>query len=506
MSNHEASRSAGRGVLWTMGAKAVFIGTGFVVQLLLPRALGNPEEWGRYSTVATLTAIVTNTLIAALLQTVSKRTSDDETSRARTQREGLWIGAGFAILFGGGFAAAAPFIASFWQRDATLTPLLITAAGIIAAYCLYAPLIGSLNGQRHFSKQAMFDMGFALLRGAAILVGALSAAATGAVFGFAGAAALIVVIALLTVGIGKGPTHPNFREWMAYLVPIAIYQASINGVLQLDQPLLRANLADLALARGDTPEEAAALASSMAGFYRAAQTFAFVPYQLVLSITFVVFPTVARTTTTNDVEGTRTAIRGAMRLSLIVLLAMAMPIAGASNGIMRIAYQETYLVGAPALAFLAPGLVSFALFAIGASILAGAGRARTTAGIAVFALGLVILSNSIAVRAAGVGEHAIVAAAIATSLASLTALVLVGFVIHRSFGAFLPPLSTLRALLSGGCAWFIAHSLPHQSPLGAIIACAAGFLIYFGALLLLREIGPSDLALLRGVLSRRARS
>jgi stage V sporulation protein B len=488
-----------------MGAKAVFIGTGFVVQLLLPRALGNPEEWGRYSTVATITAIVTNTLIAALLQTVSKRTSDDEGSRTRTQREGLWIGAGFAIFFGGGFAAMAPFIASFWQRDATLTPLLIGAAGVIAAYCLYSPLIGSLNGQRQFSKQAMFDMGFALLRGSAILIGAISAAAAGAVFGFASAATIIVVIAAIVIGIGKGPAHPNLREWMAYLVPIAIYQASINGVLQLDQPLLRANLADLALARGDTPEEATAIASSMAGFYRAAQTFAFVPYQLVLSITFVVFPTVARTTTTNDANGTRAAIRGAMRLSLIVLLAMAMPIAGASDGIMRIAYQETYLVGAPALAFLAPGLVSFALFAIGASILAGAGRARTAAGIAVSALILVIITNSAAVRAVGIGDHSIVAAAIATSVASLLALIAVGSVIHRLFGAFLPPLSTLRALLSGGCAWLVAHSLPHQNALGAIGACIAGFLTYFIALVIFKEIGSNDIALLRGVISRRAR-
>lgn len=486
-----------------MSAKAVFIATGFFVQLLLPRALGSPEEWGRYSTVATITAIVTNTLIAALLQTVSKRTSDDEARATRTQREGLWIGAGFAVLFGGGFAAAAPLMASHWQHDETLTPLLLGAACIIAAYCLYAPLIGSINGQREFSKQAKFDMGFALLRGSAILIGAVTAAAAGAVLGFATAAAIIAVFAIALIGYGSGPSFPNIRAWMAYLIPIAIYQASINGVLQLDQPLLRANLAELALSRGDSAEEATALASSMAGFYRAAQTFAFVPYQLVLSITFVVFPTVARTTTTNDIEGTRTAVRGAMRLSLIVLLAMAMPIAGASSGIMRIAYQETYVAGAPALAVLAPGLVSFALFAIGASILAGAGRARTTALIATASLVLVIVANRTAVRAVGIGDHTIMAAASATSVASLAALIAVGAIICRSFGAFLPPLSTIRTLLSGGCAWLAAHSFPHESALGALGACFTGALAYFVALVLLREIGPSDVALIRRVLSRR---
>lgn len=487
-----------------MSAKAVFIATGFFVQLLLPRALGSPEEWGRYSTVATITAIVTNTLIAALLQTVSKRTSDDEAAAARTRREGLWMGAGFAVLFGGGFAAAAPLMASHWQRDETLQPLLLGAACIIAAYCLYAPLIGSINGERHFSKQAKFDMGFALLRGTAILIGAITAAAAGAVMGFAAAAAIIVVMAIALIGAGDGPSFPKARAWMAYLVPIAIYQACINGVLQLDQPLLRANLADLALSRGNSAEEATALASSMAGFYRAAQTFAFVPYQLVLSITFVVFPTVARTTTTNDAEGTRTAIRGAMRLSLIVLLAMAMPIAGASSGIMRIAYQEAYVAGAPALAILAPGLVSFALFAIGASILAGAGRARTTALIAKSSLVLVIVANHVAVRSVGIGDHTIMAAAFATSLASLAALIAVGAIIHRSFGAFLPAGSTLRALLAGGGAWLVAHLLPHESALSALGACISGALAYGAILVVLREIGPSDVALIRRVLSRRS--
>src|SRR5687767_8408313 len=40
----DEARSAGRGVLLTMGAKAAFIATGFGTQLLLPRLIGD-EEW-----------------------------------------------------------------------------------------------------------------------------------------------------------------------------------------------------------------------------------------------------------------------------------------------------------------------------------------------------------------------------------------------------------------------------------------------------------------------------
>ncbi|MDQ3033527.1 MAG: hypothetical protein M3Y87_14000, partial [Myxococcota bacterium] len=409
-SEQEAAR-AGRGVLWTMTAKAVFIGTGFGVQVALPQIFDDPEQWGRYSTVATITAIVTNTLVASMIQTVSKRTSEDEASADRTHREGLWIGMLLAFLLGGGFAAASPLLATHWQRDATLAPLLATAAVVIVSYSLYSALIGSINGRRQFSKQASFDMGFALLRGGAIVIGALSFAAAGAIAGFAAASVIVLVIALWVVGTGRGSAgRTDWRAWAAFLIPIAVYQASINGVLQLDQPLLRANLADLAPESGYSAREATAVASSLAGFYRAAQTFAFVPYQLILAVTFVVFPTIARSTSSGDAEATRTAIRGAMRFSLIVLLAMAAPIAGASDGVMRVAYRETYLAGAPALAILAPGLVPFSLFAIGASILAGAGRARTTAAIAFGALVIVVAANTIAVRTVGVGPDALIAA------------------------------------------------------------------------------------------------
>lgn len=499
-----AAASAGRGVLWTMGAKVVFLGAGLGTQLVLPRVLGDPEAWGRYATVAAIAAIATNTLVASTVLTVSKRTSEHGADAGHAQREGLAIGAVLAVLLGGGFAAAAPLLAGAWQRDATLTPLLATAAIVVASYAVYAAAIGSLNGRRLFAAQARFDMGFALLRSAMILGGAALGAAAGAIAGFAGAAVIVTIVALLVVGPGarRRGAAIDWRAWLAFFVPVAIYQASLNGVLQIDQPLLRASLADLALDAGRGAEEASEIASRWAGFYRAAQTFAFVPYQLILSVTLVVFPTVSRSTSSGDAEATRTAIRGAMRFSLVVLLAMAAPIAGASDGVMRIAYPEPYLDGAPALAVLAPALVPFSLFAIAAAILAGAGRARTTAGIALGALAVVVVLNVIAVRSVAT-EHAIVAAALATGAGSLVALLAAGATVQRLFGAFLSPLSAARALAAAGAGYGVARVVPHASAIGAIGACAAGALAYLAALVLSRELGSADLALLRRVLRPR---
>jgi stage V sporulation protein B len=487
--SEEAAR-AGRGVLFTMSAKAIFIASGFVVQLLLPRIL-DAAAWGRYSTVATITAILTNTLVAATVQTVSKRTSENDASADRAQREGLTIGLALAVLLGGGFASAAPWLAGSWQREESLAPLFVTASVVIASYAMYAALIGSINGRRRFGEQAAFDMGFAILRASGIVTGALIGAALGAIAGFALAAVIILLVALARVGTGQGPLRPSVGPWLAFFVPIAAYQACLNGILQIDQPILRS-----LLARSLEPDEA----SRIAGYYRAAQTFAFVPYQLILAVTFIVFPTVSRATSAGDDEATRRAIRGAMRFSLIVLLMMAAPIAGASDGVMRIAYPEEYLAGAPALAVLGLGMVAFSLFAIAASILAGAGHARTIAGIALGAVALVIGGNVIAVGGATPGIDATIAAAAATSLGATMALLAAGTAVYLRFRAFLPILSAVRATTAAAVGFAIARFVPHTSAPGALAACALGAVGFLVALALTRELGAADFALIRRVL------
>ena len=54
-------------------------------------------------------------------------------------------------------------------------------------------------------------------------------------------------------------------------------------------------------------------------------------------------------------------------------IAIAAPVSGAADGVLRLAYQPEYLAGSQALSVLAPGMACFALFVIGATILSGAG-------------------------------------------------------------------------------------------------------------------------------------
>ena len=148
---------------------------------------------------------------------------------------------------------------------------------------------------------------------------------------------------------------------------------------------------------------------------------------------------VSRAVAIGDIEATRRYIHNALRFSVIVLLAIAAPVSGASDGVLRIAYPDAYLAGSSALSILSIGMACFALFVVGATILSGAGRPGLAAAIAGVAVVVVIGANVTFVRFVGVGALTLGAAASGTSLAAFLALLAVGVAVSRRFGAFLAP-------------------------------------------------------------------
>jgi stage V sporulation protein B len=499
-------RRAGRGLISITAAKLYFIVAGYAVQLALPRLLGSPAEFGLYSSAMSITSIVTNVLIAATIQTVSKRVSETPAHAAGYLRQGLAL----QLLVGGALAlvalAVAGPLASGPMHDPRQAPLFRLSAIVIACYALYATLVGAINGQQLFAKQAALDMTYTTLRTVGIIgAAALGFGAIGAASGFAAAAAMVLLAALLIVGIGaRDPGLPfDTGAWLRLLAPLWMYQLCLNLMLQVDLSLLKSNVAAVALAQGQAAEAAALTASHMSGIYRAAQTFAFVPYQLIISVTFVVFPMVSQAVSAGDAAATKRYVQGAMRFSLLVLLAIAAPVSGAAAGVMRIAYPgEAYLGGAEALMVLSLGMVAFALFVIGATILSGAGYAKRAAGIALGGVVVVVTSNVALVREAGVGHDTLMAAALGTSTGTAFALLAVGAAVYARFNAFLPLKSTVRVLVAAGVAWTVARALPSGSAPQALLALVCGGVAYLVALVVLREITETELNLVRRVIRK----
>lgn len=497
-------KTAGRGLISITAAKVYFIIASYAVYLLVPRLLGSPDAFGLYSQAMTAVSMLNNVLIVSTVQTVSKMVSEREETVPGTVRQALGLQLVVGGVLGSGLFLLAPLIAGRALRVPELGPLLRIASVVVVSYALYAVLVGSLNGRHLFQRQASLDATFTTLRTGSILgAAALGFGAFGAIAGFSGAAVGILLVAVLTVGIGRGGERPwPLRRWLGFMGPLWAFHACLNGIMQIDVLVLSRSVVDLATEAGLSAAEAAKEAQRLAGFYRAAQVFAFVPYQLILSMTFVIFPMVSRATSEGDSAAARTTIRAALRFSVLVLLAVASPLAGASDGVIRIAYPEEYLAGAPALGVLVFGLVMFALFVIGATTLSGAGRPALSAILGAVALGVVVVANRLFVMGAGLGEHTLRAAALGTTLGMGVALLLVGTMVYRAFGAFLPWASVARAVAAGAAGWAVAHFIPHDTRWTALLALVAGFVAYAVALVLVRELHRRDLDAVRRVLGR----
>jgi stage V sporulation protein B len=468
------------------GAKGYFIVTSYAVQLLLPRIFGEAKEFGLYSATMSGVAILTNVLIVATIQSVSKFVSEDEARAEVTLRQGLRV----QTLVGGALALGlftlAPAIAHLLLDD-QLTRLLRVASVVVLAYALYAAVVGSLNGRHWFSKQARLDVTFSTLRTVGILVGAgLGLGAIGAVAGFATASATILSISLIWIGFGKRGEPIPLRRWIGFMAPIWTYQICLNGILMIDLQVLKRTATEIAFASTATSQAAVDLANQYVGYYRAAQTFAFVPYQLIISMTFIVFPMISKATSIGNREAARSTIQHAMRLSLLLLLLVAAPTSGAADGVMRLAYPAEYLAGAPALSILVFGVAAFALFAVAATAISGAGKP----------------SNRVLVMRAGLGEQTLEAAATGTAIGMVIALVLSAWAVYQTFGVFIPVATWIRAGLAAGTGYAAAAAIPDDSPAMALVALALGFTSSAAVLVVTRELTKDDWHALRRIVRR----
>src|SRR5262249_1674945 len=160
---------------------------------------------------------------------------------------------------------------------------------------------GSLNGRRRFMAQAGLDTLYGALRTMGIAIGGVlfiragASGGLGAFVGFVAAAAAVVPLAPTESGVGEtGAGGPGTRAHASLLLPLAGGQIFLNLLMQTDFLLLRR----FAGAAASSP----AAADSLQGVYRGVQLFSFLPYQLLMSVTFILFPMLARAHADNDRE------------------------------------------------------------------------------------------------------------------------------------------------------------------------------------------------------------
>ncbi len=424
-------------------------------------------------------------------------------------RQTFVVHAAFAFVLAALAFALAPSIAAALGAPHLTGPLRILS-GVLLAYGLYAPLIGAMNGQRRLVLQALFDIGAATVRTASIIAGAAFAArvgsstthAEGACYGALVGAGSVLAVALVVMGIGRsGAVSSKVSAHIAFVAPLLLAQALLNLLLQADLTLLRRFAGEAAISAGSAPTAA----DAYVGAYRATQLFSFLPYQLLIAVTFVLFPMLA--SARHDPDRTRVAgyVENGLRIALIVAGAMVSVTAGLPAQLLRLVIgPEAAHLGASALGVLALGFGAFAIFGLLTAVLNGLGHERASLVITALAFALVVLTGFGWVRGTPLSETLLVRTALATSAGIALATLLAAGYTRYVVGSLVPVRVLLRVGLGLGVALLVARALPEGRPLLAIPEAALVVLVYFGVLIASRELKKDDLSLAQRVVKRRA--
>jgi stage V sporulation protein B len=504
----DVGRRAGRGGLAVSAAKVYFILTGLVQQVALKAVLGL-EGYGALASALAAASIVYNPLVGASIQGVSHAIATaPEAARPAALRRALGLHAGLALIIGAVFWLGAAAIGDVTGAP-HIVPSLRVLSAVLVVYGLYAPLVGALNGLTRFGTQAALDALAATLRSAGLIGGAFwlgrsggvsARGAEGAAIGFALSSLAVLLVALGRVGIGRaGQGGIAARRYWHFIGPILIGQVLLNLLFQADQLLLRRFSADAALAAGLDN----AAADALVGAYRAMQLFCFLPYQLVLSVSIVLFPVVARAHRARDGVLVTAYVRQGVRIALLVSGLIVSVTAGLPGPLLTLVFgADTAALAAAPMRLLALGLGNLALFGVLTAVLNSIERQRLGLLVTALAFGFVVAACLLRVPGLGFGPELLMQTAWATSVALLLATAVALLIVLKTAGAVLSPACLLRVLGALGSALAVAELLPANSALGTLLASLAVAASYVLMLIVFGELGRVDLDKLRRIAGR----
>lgn len=501
----DMASEAGRGFVWITAAKFYFLATATLSALVFPRLFGDPVLFGRYRVVSGLLNVFTMVVITATVQGVSRLCSEEGAfvrgARVTATRvQTALFGPVFVVLL-----VASGLIARSAFGDDALADPIRAASFVVIAYAYYAVLVGILNGTRRFASQAGLDATFSTLK-TGLMIGtvAVTGSVTAAFASFSTAAVLVLLAALVVARPVASPDEtgvaPPPSRYLAYVLPLGAYALFLNLLLQADILGLKVALGRLG---------AADFASQVAGIYGAAKNVATIPYQAVISLTFVVFPFVSGATSRDDQEAALAVVRGAMRLCAVLSCAAVVILVPAGGDFLALLFGEPYRAGGPWLLPLLGGVTTLAFLVVANAILASAGRpiaslySGAVAVVIQAALLGLLLGGEFEETRGGISDVAGWSAALATLAGCVFGAAVSLWLLCRKFPSARWEQTALMAV--GGAVLALALDSVVLGSLPWPVRSTLSFAVFFAALIATRAVGLDDFRALRSVLGRRRR-
>jgi stage V sporulation protein B len=407
---------AARGGALIFGAQLVLMLTSYVVALALARALG-PELYGAYGIVYSFLLSVELVGRLGLPQAVSKLVAERPAIDPALEATGVTLSTiVFTAIFVAFWMAAPMFGQLFNVADGAR--LFRIAALDIPFYGVYFMLIHILTGRRHFGLQCLATVVYGVSKAIGILVlVAIGPSVAGALL--VNAIGSIIGLAVVAVCVGRAA----FRITLAYRRPIIQLAVPVSVIALGTQILIAVDLWALN-AVGTTVDD------TIKGLYVAAGNVARIPNFIAFVVAAVLVPSIAAALATNDLQGARAYLGGAMRFMVLALVPGCALIAVNAADVLTLLFSSEYAGGADLLVVLvfAHGLL-YTIFMALANTLIGVGQAAASAKLSLAALVLAVgLSIGLVVWAGAPG------AAFAALVANTAAVIGAGIVISRTIG------------------------------------------------------------------------
>ena len=475
---------------WVTLSEVIYNLSAYVIHSGMGRILG-PAEYGRFGIVVTLTTMIVVLIGQGVPTAMAKYLSEIYDTRLglipvikrQTAKIQFALIGGITVLF----FLLSPVI-SYILGDPSLTNLFRLSSLVIPAFALASFYFYYYTGLHKFNIQAWLKtirsvarLGFIL--GLAYYLKSRGFALEGAIIGYVFAPFFVFLAATLFDPYKKLKPEGSFdwRKLLHYAWPMTLFLIAYEFLITIDLYLVKGILHD----------------DRLTGLYNGAITVGRIPYFLFYALTIIILPAVSKSTSSENHADTKKLISQSLRLMVMFLLPIAILMAVYSQSILRIFYGNKFLDAAGPMSILMSGVAFLTIFYVMAFALNGAGRVKAPMTIA-----FVGLTTNIVLSYFLIHKYGLSGAAMATSITSFVAMLLVLAYSYKYFGYLFELSSFVKIILASTLMYFLSTFFAGGHYI-FILWSAILFALYILILFILREFGQRELEIARQLLKRK---
>ncbi|MFC1662944.1 flippase [Patescibacteria group bacterium] len=465
------SQAFKRGALYLTIANAIFLGSSYIIQVLLGRFLG-PAEYGVLGVVIYTLSLTEYFFGSGLFLATSKYIAEKPAATKSIIKISKRIQLSLAIIFAGLFIILAnPLAKLFNEPDITnFIRILALIAPIYGFRSLYQSF---LNGQQQFGKQAV-----SMIAGATVkIIGVITVLWIG--LGIAG-----VLFAYLAGGLGglifawylmerrpEGDEIFPAKKLIVTTLPLIAYLIMFPLIFNIDLFMVKILMAD----------------TEAAGYYTAASTIARLPFFLFTSLAVVLLPSISAAIAQQNYEKISYYIRQTLRIGIIIILPLTILIMTTADNLINILYTDAFSPAAWPLTILAAGMFFLTLFKLTTTIIIGG---RRPVSIIYYVLSLLIVD--IVANILLIPKYGLAGAALASGLMALLGFVITSIIVYAKHRSFIPMSSVLKILFAGATIVLLSYLFPNTIT-GSISSYILLPIVFFLVLHITKELALSDI-------------